>query len=456
MPSKTIKSTIYLECTHTYGTEALTGIQRVVRHVVESSQLLGKDAIDYAVIPVIALEDRFVAIESLPDHPYQQNQSQPTKPAWTTRLFSQLRLGVAALWKNARSMWLINYLRQHPRVFNWLKKFYIRFKLLWVVNQGAAHLPAIEFTPNDILCMLDSSWHINWSLIEQVRQQSPCIVFVVYDLIPIQYPQFCDEYLIQSFTQYYARSLALADGFIAISEAVKQDFQQYAQLIQPNIVVNRMYDFFHLGADFRTTDHRGSIRSSLRDVLTTTGFRFLMVSTIEPRKNHAYVLDAFDVLWAQGITAQLIIVGRVGWKIDELMQRLQQHPQLNKQLFLFHDLTDAELSYAYQHSTALIFSSFAEGFGLPIIEALQQGLPVIASDIAVHREIGKEHVMYVDLTQVDSLVARIQQIVHTGIEPAYQNLQHYRWLSWRESAQQLLNKLRQMQQKKMLPNPTSE
>ncbi|MEM8119924.1 glycosyltransferase, partial [Morganella morganii] len=97
---------------------------------------------------------------------------------------------------------------------------------------------------------------------------------------------------------------------------------------------------------------------------------FLMVSTIEPRKNHGYLLDAFERAWAQGSQARLCIAGRIGWKCEALVERVRQHPELNKRLFMFNDLSDKSLEYAYSHAASLVFPSYVEGFGLPLVEAM--------------------------------------------------------------------------------------
>ena len=115
---------------------------------------------------------------------------------------------------------------------------------------------------------------------------------------------------------------------------------------------------------------------------------FLMVGTLEPRKGHRIALDAFDKLWAEGVDAALTIVGKTGWGIDHLVERIKHHPELGKRLVWHESVDDAELSRLYSSCDALIAASFAEGFGLPIVEAGHFGKPVLASDIPVFREVG--------------------------------------------------------------------
>jgi alpha-1,2-rhamnosyltransferase len=162
-----------------------------------------------------------------------------------------------------------------------------------------------------------------------------------------------------------------------------------------------------------------------------------MVSTIEPRKNHGYLLDAFERAWAAGSTARLCIAGRIGWKCDALLERIRNHPELNRRLFMFNDLSDTSLEYAYAQASALVFPSFVEGFGLPLVEAMQRGLPAMGSDIAVFREIGGEFMAYFDLLDPQSLADLIETYQRSGQFPAARDVADWRWIGWREASEQL-------------------
>src|SRR5690606_41287928 len=97
------------------------------------------------------------------------------------------------------------------------------------------------------------------------------------------------------------------------------------------------------------------------------------------------LLYASELLWAEGQDAVLCFVGKIGWKTKQLNEHLRQHPQQSKQLFMWNDLSDRELEYCYMNARSLVFPSYLEGFGLPLVEAMQRGLPAMASDIPVFR-----------------------------------------------------------------------
>ena len=101
---------------------------------------------------------------------------------------------------------------------------------------------------------------------------------------------------------------------------------------------------------------------------------FLMVGTIEPRKNHAQALAAFEKLWAYGVDVNLVIVSKQGWLIEALVDKLRGHAEIGKRLFWLEGISDEYLEKLYNVSACLIATSEGEGFGLPLIEAAQHKL----------------------------------------------------------------------------------
>ena len=441
---------IYIDCTQTYTAEVLTGIQRVVRQVLDSAVQLQSQH-NVTICPVIFDGSGFKRIKALPVHHYQQPTIIDASLSSNSGIIKQwaAKSLISSVTRFVRSMLFISmksFLKQRwPRIFYILQRLYLRAK--YVLTRTSS-LPTVNvnFSSQDILFMLDAAWfpHLKKGY-KQAKEQGATLIFAAYDIIPVSYPQFCDSLFTQSFAQYAKDSAEMADGYIAISKTVQQDMLNYLNQLVPELVSTTQFDYFYLGANFTEVEPKGQVRESVRAIFDRTAHGYLMVSTIEPRKNHTYLLDAFDQLWVRGIHANLIIVGRVGWQVEGLMQRMLTHPQLNQQLFLLHDLTDAELSYCYTHATALVFPSVVEGFGLPVIEALQHKLPVIVSDIPIHREVGGDIAMYVDLQSVSDLVAQIKAIEDFGIDVSHQVPDNYQWLSWEEATAHLLQKLLKMQ-----------
>jgi alpha-1,2-rhamnosyltransferase len=141
------------------------------------------------------------------------------------------------------------------------------------------------------------------------------------------------------------------------------------------------------------------------------------------------------------VAATLLLVGKRGIGAEPVFEALRAHPQLAGSVLFFHDLSDAELLFAFRHSRALVYSSYAEGFGLPLVEALMLGLPALVSDIPVFREIADGHAVYFDPFSVDSIAATVEAFLVHGDYPAANASQPFAWMSWEESAQRLLGML---------------
>jgi glycosyltransferase involved in cell wall biosynthesis len=142
-----------------------------------------------------------------------------------------------------------------------------------------------------------------------------------------------------------------------------------------------------------------------------------MVGTIEPRKGHLQALDAFERLWAQGLDVRLVIVGGEGWKglpdgarrtIPTLVARLRRHPELGRRLHWLQGISDEYLDRVYAASTCLLFASEGEGFGLPLIEAARHGVPLLARDLPVFREVAGAHAHYFSGADGASLAVAVQ------------------------------------------------
>lgn len=176
---------------------------------------------------------------------------------------------------------------------------------------------------------------------------------------------------------------------------------------------------------------------------------FLMVGTIEPRKGILQTLQAFDVLWQQGHDINLVIVGKEGWKdlpdsnrrdIPQIVQALRSNQELSKRLFWLESISDEYLEQVYAASTCLIAASYGEGFGLPLIEAARHGLPIVARDIPVIREVTAGQAQFFsDCRAPEAIAQAISEWVvlyQQGKHPRSDAIPH---LTWAESARNALD-----------------
>ncbi|MDG9925176.1 MULTISPECIES: glycosyltransferase family 1 protein [unclassified Pseudomonas] len=436
---------LLIECTYVFEHPDLnSGIQRVVRNVIR--ELKHNDA-NCECIPVVMQNGQLRRVLTLLPQP-------GLKLSWQRRWAQYLDYLRVRYW-GAYSALLtcIPVLGQgflRLPFFTLCKVFNLAITLplracLWLDRRNAAALQRsepIDIVDGDIFLLLDSSWHLDfYDLADRLKARGASIISVVYDLIPLTHPQFCDAGLTKVFERWFDWIARTADGFVCISRTVEQDVRHAVNARQgAEVADSRLYDHFYLGSELDLATRDTQLDPALQEVFSGSMPVYLMVSTIEPRKNHAYLLDAFERLWARGVEARLCIIGKVGWKSEELVGRIQHHPELNRRLFIFNRLNDSGLEYAYAHARALVFPSHAEGFGLPLVEAMQRGVPVMASDIPVFREIGDDYVAYFDLADPEALASLVEKHLHSGQFPVSKALAGWQWIDWREASLQLLDK----------------
>jgi glycosyltransferase involved in cell wall biosynthesis len=146
----------------------------------------------------------------------------------------------------------------------------------------------------------------------------------------------------------------------------------------------------------------------------------IMVSTIEPRKNHVSLIRAYEQLLSRHDSElRLVIVGNAGWKYTEAVQAMQPLVAAGK-LFHLENVPLNELRVLYTHAEALVFPSYYEGFGYPPLEAMCCGAPTAVSDIATHRWVYGDAAVYFDPYRLDSLVECLEELLFCGAEQRQQ------------------------------------
>lgn len=436
---------LLVECTYVFEhPSANSGIQRVVRNVIQ--QLPGADE-TLECIPVVMIDGGLYEVKSLTPlkSPKFDLMGLRVKLEQWANAFWLRHRAVERRWPFNRSHFTrrVLYVGCRLMAFACLS---LPMRLLERVLKGQ-QIPErcvpLAHRAGDQLVLLDSSWHANFfPLAEQLKREGVGIISVIYDLIPLTHPQFCDAGLVKVFNDWFDWIARTADGYVAISTTIRDQVrEEMLSRIGTQQVGQRWFDYFYLGSELDLSEADAKVDRGLLDMFQTNDPVFLMVSTIEPRKNHAYLLEAFELAWATGSKARLCIVGKIGWKCDALIERIRQHPELNRRLFMYNSLSDKSLEHAYSHATALVFPSHVEGFGLPLVEAMQRKLPAMASDIPVFREIGGDYMAYFDLANPQSLSDLVTGMDRTGEFPAALGLEQWRWLSWREASAQLVERI---------------
>ena len=297
-----------------------------------------------------------------------------------------------------------------------------------------------DYTPGAVVAAAQAGLYAHW------RARGVQVNFLVHDLLPVLRPEFFPSGAAQGHGAWLRCIAAEADRIISISDAVRQELrlwlqQQDAKAALPQLAV------LHHGADIGAVAPSASAAQNAELARCTVLPSFLMVGTIEPRKGHLQALDAFEQLWADGVQAHLVIVGAEGWKplpaherrtIPQIVQRLQQHPQLGKRLFWLQGLDDDALQQLYRDSACLLVPSEGEGFGLPLIEAASHGLPLLVRALPVFREVAGGHAQYFDGTDGAALAQAVRAWLALHAEGKAPSSAGMPWQTWADNAAGLL------------------
>jgi glycosyltransferase involved in cell wall biosynthesis len=315
----------------------------------------------------------------------------------------------------------------------------------------------LEVRAGDLFLGLDLFMHgtaQNLPRLQDMRNRGVEIHFIIYDILPLLRPEVFPTGSEADFRRWLQTAAAVSDGLVCISRAVADEVATWLATQPPMPRAPLKLGYFHLGADIHASAPSFGLPDNAEQVLQTIRSRpsLLMVGTVEPRKGQAQALAAFELLWAQGVEVNLVIVGKHGWMVDALAARMRAHPENGQRLFWLEGCSDEMLLALYASCSALLAASEGEGFGLPLIEAAQHQLPIIARDLPVFREVTGSHATYFDglspAALADALTTWLA-LFASGNAPASTGLE---WLTWEQSAQQLLDAIIRQQWYKTMPS----
>ncbi|MPT49032.1 MAG: glycosyltransferase family 1 protein [Sphingobium sp.] len=305
----------------------------------------------------------------------------------------------------------------------------------------------VKIGAGDIFLGLDLSSRILPKHKHQVmawRKRGVRICVVIYDLLPVEHPEWFGNNHSTQFENWLRFIGHYVDMALCISQSVEESLKKW--LKQEQISRADAIDIrnFPLGGDLSKSQPSIGITedNELALELLKSHRYVLTVGTIEPRKGHAIALDAFDLLFAGEAddVPALVIVGRSGWKTDDLQERIRGHKQLGKKLFWFDNASDELLDKLYDGCAGVLFPSLAEGFGLPVVEALMHHRPVLVRNLTVFRELGMPSISYFDEDSPTALAKAITDWLKRG-RKTYGTGPH-EIFTWKKSCDVLLRHLR--------------
>jgi glycosyltransferase involved in cell wall biosynthesis len=284
-------------------------------------------------------------------------------------------------------------------------------------------LPAlIERGPNRNLTYINVG-HSNLShatLTAFAAREGARVMVMIHDLIPLTHPACVADGQPEKFAGRVERVRLHATHVIANSEATSNSLDAHwaGQRMPPHRIVAP------LGVELRQAPDRVTREADL----------FVMLGTIEARKNHALMLDAWDLL-AQDLPPErmphLHIIGAIGWKVEPFMDRLKSHPLFGSRITLNGPdglLDDEAVQDRLSRAGALLFPSIAEGYGYPPLEAAMAGAVPICSNLPVFRETLGDCAVYVDSYEAYPWADTIKQhLCGTAVKPELTRLKVATW-----------------------------
>lgn len=252
-----------------------------------------------------------------------------------------------------------------------------------------------QLEENSIFLDIDSPWGYEpgrpffYSLL---KEKGLKIVTFIYDVIALVQPWFFAEGFHQSFMAFVDAALAYSDLILVSSETVQKDLMNLAKEMR---YPQTQYHIAHFGSDFTLCDQDDvNIHPIAREIANDSPFLYT-VSTIEPRKNHKVIMDAYDK-YLKDTNVNVVFLGRRGWNTEDLLNRIHSHPDFNRRIFHLEGMNNETVSYLYQKAFLMVFPTYNEGFGLSVVESLLCGTPILLSDTPIMREIGDKNGEYFD------------------------------------------------------------
>lgn len=269
-------------------------------------------------------------------------------------------------------------------------------------------------------------------------------VLVMHDLAFIHYPKFIPWYHRLYYSFFTKKFLVKAKKIIAVSECTKNDIIKQYQITADKIRVvhGAARDIFKPLSWFDREDVKEGFADGREYFLFTGG--------IHPRKNLMNLLKAFSLFkkWQQS-NMKLLVVGRLAWDYEGIVEKLKTYRYRDDVVLLDYQPED-QLARITAAAYAMVYPSFFEGFGLPVLEAMQTEVPVIASDKSSMPEIGGQAARYADPSDPDAMAKQMlaiyrdesvrSELIRAGVEQSQR-------FSWDKAADEMWQSIQEAARK---------
>jgi glycosyltransferase involved in cell wall biosynthesis len=228
----------------------------------------------------------------------------------------------------------------------------------------------------------------------------------LYDLSFMKYPQYVNS-VVEKYTKQVKQSLQWTDAILTISESSKRDIIEYLQVSPDRIFVTPLASRYHV--NYLTDELISRIDNNISYDFSQP--YLLFVSTIEPRKNIGAIISAFNLLKSKHkIPHNLVLIGQKGWKYEPIFQAIEDSPW-KENIYHLDYLSDELVALFYSRADVFVYPSHYEGFGLPVLEAMTLGAPVVTSSTSSLPEVAGDAALLVNPSNVEEQAHAILQII---------------------------------------------
>jgi glycosyltransferase involved in cell wall biosynthesis len=432
---------IFIDCSYVDFSRQPTGIPRVVLKYIEAGYSWG-EAHGVDVVPVVTTKDGLVPVRPIP------GKNPPTTTVKYVKGAPNDELELAAVASPLRDAANALHAALMKVGANSSKRAVEAELLALFARILTSESLVIDVGPGDIV-FFPAYWHdLETKLLVDLKGSGARLFILVHDILPIKFKRFYKTPWREQFADNLLAACAIADGMLAVSHCTATDVMEFAD---DNGLFLKHVEVFHNAFDSLIDDQAvmrsisdGSYSSPFVSKRRHEFFRteqpYLMVGSIEPKKGHVPVIRSFERLWGDGYSRKLVLVGRRGWMEEDVVRTIKGSPFFEEKLFWFDDFGDVDLYFAYIYSRALVFASYAEGFGIPLIEAAKSGLPMICHDTEVAREIAGGYALY--YSTFDEFKAHIAAIEDDDSYRMFKRaLTGFSWPDWQETGAKLFDHL---------------
>ena len=262
-------------------------------------------------------------------------------------------------------------------------------------------------------------------------------IITIYDMIPLLMPQYFNKGFENIFLKILKSIDINQDWVFAISESTKKDFCDFSKMPEERVFVTPLASSEKFYQELDTA----TIEATCQRYKIPSGKYILGLSTLEPRKNNVTLINCFYKLMLENAITDtyLVLVGSNGWLFDDIFRTAAKQPQLLDKIIFTGYIQDSDLSAIYSGASCFVYPSFYEGFGLPPLEAMQCGVPVISSNTSSLPEVVGDAGILIDPKDKDQLCQAMLNILtdeslrenlkQKGLERAKQ-------FSWKKCADQ--------------------